>query len=98
MRSLRSYLIKGLLRLLFKRQKPGALPVTKQREDFTGMMRRSYKPQPGIEAQAEELNGVAGEWSRHCDKKADRTLLYLHGGGYCSAVRKPIGTLPADSL
>jgi len=82
MRSLRSYFITTLLRIVFKRQKPGALPLQQQRDDFIKMMARSYKPQPGISCQAGELGGVAGEWSRHADHTGQRTVLYLHGGGY----------------
>lgn len=82
MRSLRSYFMTSLLRVVFKRQKPGALPVQQQRDDFIKIMARTYKPQPGIKCEAGELGGVAGEWSRHADYSGQRTLLYLHGGGY----------------
>lgn len=82
MRSLRSYFMTSLLRVVFKRQKPGALPVQQQRDDFIKIMARTYKPQPGVNCEAGELGGVAGEWSRHADYSGQRTLLYLHGGGY----------------
>ncbi|RLA03015.1 MAG: alpha/beta hydrolase [Gammaproteobacteria bacterium] len=82
MRSLRSYFVTTLLRVVFKRQKPGALPLQKQRDDFVKMMARSYKPQPGVSCQAGEIGGVLGEWSRHADNAGQRTVLYLHGGGY----------------
>ncbi len=55
MRSLRSYFITTLLRVVFKRQKPGALPVQQQRDDFIKMMARTYKPQPGVKCDAGEL-------------------------------------------
>ncbi len=71
-----------LLRLVFKRQKPGAVPVEQQRADFIKMMARTFKPQPHISYQASQLGNVAGDWVRHTEPDNRRTVLYLHGGGY----------------
>jgi len=82
LRSLRSYVMTTLLRLVFKRQKPGSIPVEKQRADFIKMMARTFKPQPHISYQASQLGNVAGDWVRHTEPDNRRTVLYLHGGGY----------------
>ncbi|MEL0083909.1 MAG: alpha/beta hydrolase [Gammaproteobacteria bacterium] len=82
MRSLRSYIVTTFLRLVFKRQKPGKLPIQKQRDDFVKMMARSYQPQPGVSCATGSLGEVPGEWSRLEDHTSTRRVLYLHGGGY----------------
>ncbi len=82
MRSLRSYFFTTLLRVVVKRQTPGAVPLEKHRQQFVGMMARLHKPQPGVTCQAGELGGVAGEWSHLDAYDGQRTLLYFHGGGY----------------
>jgi epsilon-lactone hydrolase len=37
-----------------------------------------------VEFEAVDIDGVPGEWSIVRGSDASRTLLYLHGGGYCS--------------
>ncbi len=93
MRSLRSYFITTLLRVMFKRQKPGAKPVQQMRDEYARAMARSYKPQPGVTCQADTLGAVAGEWSRPVEFTGQRTVLYLHGGGYaigCAAAYRDL--------
>ena len=82
MRSLRSYFLTSLLRLVFKRHKPSSVPIEKQRADFIKMMARTFKPQPDVSYEVSELGSVAGEWVRHGQDNGQRSLLYLHGGGY----------------
>jgi acetyl esterase/lipase len=41
-------------------------------------------PPPGVTFEAIEVAGRPAEWSFARDSRADRAVLFLHGGGYCS--------------
>ncbi len=82
MRSWQSYLINTVLRLTFKRQKPGSIPLQRQREDFEQMMRRQFRPLPGVNHRADTVDGVPCDWVDLDDQQAQGTVLYFHGGGY----------------
>jgi acetyl esterase/lipase len=59
------------------------------RKTYDRMMAEVTKPAPDIAFGAVTANGVSGEIGRAPASRADRTILYFHGGGYV------IGSLPS---
>lgn len=80
MRSWQSYLMNGMLRLVFKRQDMRSKTIAELREMFDKNMSRGYKPSPGVQHTPAEVGGVPGLWTERGGE--DATLLYFHGGGY----------------
>jgi epsilon-lactone hydrolase len=73
--------IDAIRALLSSRPRPVGWAERRRRLDEIG----SYWPAADdVEFEAVDIDGVPGEWSIVRGSDASRTLLYLHGGGYCS--------------
>ena len=73
--------IDAIRALLSSRPRPLGWTERRRRLDEIG----SYWPAShDVEFESVDVDGVSGEWSIVRGSDVSRTLLYLHGGGYCS--------------
>jgi acetyl esterase/lipase len=76
--------LRSVLRTAFAHTFDPDLPVTKQRARLEGLARLTLPPR-GAEFSAGRSGGVAGTWVRVRGRDdGPTTILYLHGGGYCT--------------
>ncbi|MFL6799803.1 MAG: alpha/beta hydrolase [Xanthobacteraceae bacterium] len=73
--------IETIRALLTAKARPVGWAERRQRLDEVG----SHWPVANdVQLVGEDLGGVPGEWSSAPESRADRVLMFLHGGGYCS--------------
>lgn len=75
--------LRALLRASFARIFAVDLPPETQRARLLKLARLTFPPR-GTACSAAETGGVAGEWVRARGAGGPTTILYLHGGGYCT--------------
>jgi acetyl esterase/lipase len=77
-------LLRSVLRLTLGRTFRAGLPVETQRRRLRQVTRLTLPPR-GTAFEAASCGGVPGEWIRARGSGAEPlTILYLHGGGYCT--------------
>ncbi len=94
MPSLQSYLIRFLLS---RRGRSAPMSIEERRAVNLRKSQRTNPPR-GITFSTAMVNGVSGLWARP-QTSTERTLLYLHGGGYCmgsAEVYRPLAGLLAQ--
>lgn len=79
MASIRSKIAAGITRLTLKRKLGASGSVDEERATLEKMSRLTARRKPGESAL---VGGVKGEWANPAVHTANRTILYLHGGGY----------------
>jgi acetyl esterase/lipase len=82
MRSLRSYLVNGLLRAFAKRRFDPATDLIAYRAHLQRLDERLYSPPEGVSLGHQNADGVYCEQIDAGGEPAPRVLLYLHGGGF----------------
>jgi acetyl esterase/lipase len=71
------------MKALVKRQPAQAVDVARVRQTLGRVRRAALRLPAGWRARPAEVGGIAGEWIEPAGATpAERTLLYLHGGGY----------------
>lgn len=81
--SLRSHLLRLVVRWLVAPTVSGSAPVTARRRQLERITKLSRLPFPaGSKVEATKLGGVPGLWLRNTRVAQKRTVLYLHGGAY----------------
>ncbi|MBL4821224.1 MAG: alpha/beta hydrolase [Gammaproteobacteria bacterium] len=83
MRSWQSYLITTVLKLSSRRGKDDSISYPEQRENFETMMNKWFSEPLGVDHREQNIEGVMCDWADSGQKEVNRTVLYLHGGGYC---------------
>ncbi len=79
MASIRSKIAAGITRLTLKRKLGASGSVDEERATLEKMSKLTARRRPGAAAL---VGGVKGEWAEPAVHSANRTILYLHGGGY----------------
>ncbi len=79
MASIRSKIAAGITRLTLKRKLGASGSVDEERATLEKMSKLTARRKPGAAAL---VGGVKGEWAEPAVHTANRTILYLHGGGY----------------
>ncbi len=79
MASIRSKIAAGITRLTLKRKLGTSGSVDEERATLEKMSKLTARRKPGAAAL---VGGVKGEWAEPAVHTGNRTLLYLHGGGY----------------
>src|SRR5512143_3270638 len=59
------------------------LPLQGQRTRMDELARRGIRIPKGVTVRTVQAGGVHAEWIEPADMDPHRTILYLHGGGYC---------------
>ncbi len=59
------------------------LPLQVQRTRLNELCRRGVRIPKGVTVRTVQASGIHAEWIEPAGKNALRTILYLHGGGYC---------------
>jgi acetyl esterase/lipase len=67
---------------MLRAQRPLELPSVEQMRAGLEAMAQMAPLPPDVRLQAVDAGGVPGEWVEVADSERDRTVLYLHGGGY----------------
>jgi epsilon-lactone hydrolase len=81
--SLRSVLLRPLLRVVLVTQFPPDMPIEKQRAMTEGSVKRFFRPPRGITVTSVAVGSVRGDWLAPIGLgKNAPVILYLHGGGY----------------
>lgn len=81
--SLRSHLLRRVVRWLIAPTVSGHAPVTSRRRQLERLTKLSRLPFPaGSQIEATRFGGVPGLWLRNTRAGQKRTVLYLHGGAY----------------
>ena len=76
--------LRSVLKLTIGHAFRAGLPVEQQRRRLAQVTRLTLPPR-GSAFQRAEIGGIPGEWTRAAgDGSAAITILYLHGGGYCT--------------
>lgn len=81
MASIQSY----LLRFLLTKTVNWNRPLNEIREFQKNIEKKEVIP-PGIEIEKISINGIESEWFIPRNSLKERTLIYLHGGGYCLGI------------
>lgn len=81
MASIKSY----LLRFLLKKTINWNRPLNEIRAFQKNIEKKEIIP-PGIRLEKIQVNGIESEWFIPLNKSKDKTLIYLHGGGYCLGI------------
>lgn len=81
MASIKSY----LLRFLLKKTINWNRPLNEIRAFQKNIEKKEIIP-PGIRVEKIQVNGIESEWFIPLNKSKDKTLIYLHGGGYCLGI------------
>lgn len=81
MASIKSY----LLRFLLKKTINWNRPLNEIRAFQKNIEKKEIIP-PGIRVEKIQVNGIESEWFTPLNKSKDKTLIYLHGGGYCLGI------------
>jgi acetyl esterase/lipase len=71
------------LTVLLKPALSPRLPIAAQRW-WMHQLARLNRPAHGIAIEPAAVGGIKGEWLRAGAPRANRTILYLHGGGFCT--------------
>jgi acetyl esterase/lipase len=71
------------LRLVLKPALSPQVSIAIQRR-WLATMSRATRPARNVEIQSGTAGGIAGDWLRPQTAKSSATILYLHGGGYCT--------------
>lgn len=79
MASIRSKLLASTMRVTMKKMLGRSGNVEKERSFLDKMSGMTASRKPG---QATNIGGVPGEWQHCASGEVQRTILYLHGGGY----------------
>ena len=82
MTSLRSRILHMTLKRVVSTLDPH-LTIQEQRTRFDEMARRGTRIPKGVTAFSVQVDGVHAEWVEPSGENPQRTILYLHGGGYC---------------
>lgn len=82
MRSLRSYLVNGLLRVLAKRRFDPFRDLIAYREHLQRVDARLYRLPSRLHRECVVADGIDCEWIGESGLQTRRVLLYLHGGGF----------------
>lgn len=81
--SLRSHLLRRVVRWLVAPTVSGSAPVTSRRRQLERLTKLSRLPfPPGSQIEVTTHGGVPGLWLRNTRVAQKRTVLYLHGGAY----------------
>ena len=80
--SWRSHALNALLRLTMGRPLADDADVVALRRRFEKIDARQFKVGPMVERTPVECGGVFGEWVTVPETRAERVLLYLHGGSF----------------
>jgi len=80
--SVRSYALNALLRLTLGKPIADDVDVVALRRRYEKLDARQFKVAPPVERTAAELGGVPGEWITVPETRAERVVLYLHGGSF----------------
>jgi acetyl esterase/lipase len=59
------------------------LTIQEQRTRFDEMARRGIRIPKGVTVHSVQVDGVHAEWVEPAGVNTQKTILYLHGGGYC---------------
>lgn len=81
MASIQSY----ILRFLLKKTVNWNRPLSEIREFQKNIEKKEVIP-PGIQIEKINIDGIESEWFIPRDSSKERTLIYLHGGGYCLGI------------
>jgi len=82
-RSLRSYLINGVMRAFVKpRFKEQAMPAEEMREFLTTHFEPRAKFVDGVNMSEDVVDGIPVHWIKRDDHSSDSLLIYLHGGAF----------------
>ena len=82
MTSLRSRILHLTLKRVISALDPH-LTIQEQRTRFDEIARRGIRIPKGVTAFSVQVDGVHAEWVEPSGENPQRTILYLHGGGYC---------------
>ncbi len=80
--SLRSQALNALLRLTLGRPLSDDDDVIALRRHYEKLDARQFRVAPPLERRPVAIGGVAGEWVVAPDVRAERVVLYLHGGSF----------------
>lgn len=80
--SMRSVALNALLRLTLGKPLTDETDVVALRRRYEKLDARQFKVAPPVERAPAEVNGVPGEWITAPETRAERVLLYLHGGSF----------------
>ena len=80
--SLRGRLLIAFYRYVFKRRFPKRIELDRAREAIAQLDVRLGGRSADFQRVAVESAGVSGEWVTLSDRATQRTILYLHGGGF----------------
>lgn len=81
MASTQSYILRFLLRKTVNWNRP----LNEIREFQKNIEKKEVIP-PGIQIEKINISGIESEWFIPRDSSKERTLIYLHGGGYCLGI------------
>lgn len=81
MRSVASPELEAVAKSMFAARAAPPRPLEESRVGADGFS-ANFPPPDGMHAQPAEFGGVAGEWITAPGSGDDRTIVYLHGGGY----------------
>lgn len=81
MASIQSYILRFLLRKTVNWNRP----LSEIREFQKNIEKKEVIP-PGVEIEKINISGIESEWFIPRDSSKERTLIYLHGGGYCLGI------------
>jgi len=73
--------IEAIRTLLGSKPRPVGWPARRERIEEVGA---HWPVAADVTLQAVDLDGVPGEWSTVPESRAERVLMFFHGGGYCS--------------
>jgi acetyl esterase/lipase len=76
-------LLRAALRVLLKPTLSPHLPIVAQRW-WLHQLARLNRPARGVAIEPASVGGIAGEWLRPQLSNCVGTILYLHGGGFCT--------------
>lgn len=81
MPSIRSRIVQSIMRD-FKKALMADVPIQLRRRQMDEAARRGIRLPHGVSARSLAANGVPGLWLEPLGSDTQRTILYLHGGGY----------------
>ncbi len=73
--------LKDVIELLTSRPRPENPTVEEMRLGFE-LLGKQFTVSASVQTEAVDANGVPAEWVTAAGTEAERTILYLHGGGY----------------
>ncbi len=81
-RSWQSYLLNGLLRVIYKKRFPMEPDIADIRSNFERLDIKRFPLDPDTIKTPVQTNGVSSDWVKVPDSRDERVIYYLHGGGF----------------